>query len=441
MKRIIQDILNLETGEYLKADKLLNTSEKDIFLKRRELEIKIQEKNPKIVCAICHQPLKLRAGLERIVHFAHLKDSQDCPIKTDTQYSKAEWLRIIYHGTKESQKHINMKSRLNEIMELDNRFSNIKIEKIIKGIKNKTKWKKPDIQCVYKDKIIVFEMQISHTFLSEIVARDLFYSINEIPLFWICDEFYPDFDYLKVFHCDILYHHNCNLIVFDDSAYKYSIKNKCLTFKIYWLHSYIRNNKILSNWQHKLVDISEIKFDNDKKRLFYYDYEKNEQIIKENISRIGKIEEYQLKKEKVFDTIRKLDDEDSMNSRNKCMDLFKKEINDMGEFNLQKWNEREDVYNLFFIFTIFLSIKENKYYGYKVNNIIQLLNIFNTKTSLRDYYWLLLMFIDNGNYMGLIKKEEKYTTFLRQKENYLNNNPKKSNKYTEYLHWFFNEIK
>jgi hypothetical protein len=73
MKRTIQNILNLETGECLKSDDLLNVPRKDIFELRRNLEIGIQKKCSKLVCAICHQPIKLRAGFERIVHFCSFK--------------------------------------------------------------------------------------------------------------------------------------------------------------------------------------------------------------------------------------------------------------------------------------------------------------------------------------------------------------------------------
>ena len=440
MLRTVQDLLDLESGELLKADDFLSKDKNEIFKLRRQLEIGIQKKNCNIVCAICLRPVKLRAGLERIVHFAHLKDSPDCPIKTDTKYTKREWLKIIYNGTKESIRHINMKNRINEILLFDNRFCDIKIEKTIKDIVEKSKWKKPDIQCKYENKTIVFEMQISHTFLSEIVARDIFYNINEIPLYWICDEFYPNFDYIKIFHCDILYHHNCNLIIFDNEAYKYSLKNRRLTFKIYWLQSYIQNNKVLNNWHQKLVDISEIKNDKENK-LYYYDYEGNENNIKNESVRIEKLDKYNGKKERVFNVIRKLDDEYTIDNENYCIDRFTYEINSMSEFNLPQWDDKNDIFNLFFIFRIFLSIREKKYYGYKINNIIQLLNIFYSKMNMKEYYWLLIMFIENGDYDELIKKEKNCSTFYNQKIKYLNSSCNKSQKYTKYLHWFFKEIK
>jgi competence CoiA-like predicted nuclease len=437
MKRTIQDIFDLETGECLKSDDLLNVAQKEIFKLRRNLEIGIQKKDSKLVCAICHQPIKLRAGLERIVHFAHLKDSENCPIKTDTNYSKAEWLRMIYHGTKESKKHIDMKNRMNDILNIDERFSDIKIKKTIKDLKEKSKWKKPDVQCKYNNKTIVFEMQISHTFLSEIVARDIFYDINEIPLYWICDNFYPYFDYVKVFHCDILYHHNCNLIVLDNDAYKYSIKNRALNFKVYWLKPHIKDKQILyDHWCQKIIDFSEIKYDMENNKLFYYDYEKNENEIKENIIKQKKIEQYKQKKERVFNTIRKLDGEHSIDNEIKCIKAFKNEINSMNEFKLEIWHDEGDVYNLFFLFRHFLSLKENKFYGYDFKNVSQLLNNFFAATSKRDLYWLLILFLENGNY-----EEKNNQTFLKQKEKYINSIYNKNDRYTEYLHWFFPEIK
>lgn len=424
MERTIQDVFNLETGKWLKANDLLNTSEKEIYELRRELEIGIQKNDSKVVCAICHQPIKLRAGagFKRILHFAHLRDSETCPIKTNTKYSKDEWLRIIYNGAKESKKHKDMKERMEKVLTDDERFGKPEIEKTIKDINKKSKWRKPDIQCKYNNMPIAFEMQISHTFLSVIVERDIFYISNGIPLYWICDSFVPDSDDMKVLHRDIFYHHNCNLIVFDDEAYSYSINNKRLTFKVHWLEPRINNKIIYDNWCQDLVDFADIKYDEKTKKIFYYDYERNEKIAR-----------FKIKKEMVFDTIRNLDNE---HSTNKGREAFENEISSMREFNLEVWNDNKDITVLFFLFNMFLSIRENKCYGYNFKNMKGLLNLFHITDDRKELGWLLVEFLENGNYKG--KNEP---MFLKQKKDYLSGEYKKNNKYTEFLHYFFNEIK
>jgi competence CoiA-like predicted nuclease len=199
MKITVNYIREEETGEYYTSEELIGTDKITQFKLRHEIEQKIQKRNSKYVCAICRQPIKLRAGEHNRFYFAHLKDSDDCPIKTDTKYTKREWEAIKYHGAKEGPKHKKLKRMLYDILKNDKRFADIKIEKAVKDINEIIRWKKPDIQCNYENRKCIFEIQLSHTFLSVIVARELFYQDNEMPLFWIFDYFEPDPDYIKVF--------------------------------------------------------------------------------------------------------------------------------------------------------------------------------------------------------------------------------------------------
>jgi hypothetical protein len=418
----VNDILNIETGEYIFAEDILGTDKLQQFKLRHEIEVRIQKHGEKLVCGICCQKIKLRAGDKNRFYFAHLKDSEDCPIKTDTKYSKKEWLSIIYHNTKESEKHIKLKNMLYTILQLDKRFSEVKLEKTIKSIKDKTKWKKPDLQCYYNNLKTIFEIQISHTFVSVIVARELFYEENEMPLFWIFDEFKIEPNFIKVFQGDILAHNNCNIMVFDNETYRYSIENGRFFLKIFWLEPYIENKQILKKWNYERVDFNKIQYDPLNKRAFYYDYERNFKILK-----------YIIKKEEIFDIIREDD------NYSKRITEFSERINCLIEFNLRKWTEKEDIYNLYDLIRILLSIKERKNYGYDNNNIIWLINLF--YNSKKEFYWLVLKYISNTNFELFLSKEKKYSTYIKHNQEYQNSNIINNNKYTEYLYWFFPELK
>jgi len=111
-------------------------------------------------------------------------------------------------------------------LEKDNRFSDVRIEKTIS---DGSSWRKPDLQANFNNKKFVFEIQISNTFLSVIVARELFYRDMDIPLIWIFGEF--DKRDTQFFEKDIFYHHNGNLFVSDEDTYKKSIDYKGTTNK------------------------------------------------------------------------------------------------------------------------------------------------------------------------------------------------------------------
>ena len=418
----VDDILNKETGEHLTAEQLLGTDKIEQFKLRHEIEKRIQKDISKYVCAICLQKIKLRAGEKNKFHFAHLKDSPDCPVKTDTKYTKREWLAIIYHGAKESEKHIRLKNMLNDILKLDSRFSGVKLEKTVKKIKDKAKWKKPDLQCIYNNKKYIFEIQISHTFISVIVAREIFYEENEMPLFWIFDEFKPEPDYIKAFQGDVFAHNNCNIMVFDNETYKYSMENKRFHLLVYWQEPYIEDRQIMTKWNRERMDFDKITYDEKNNRAYYYDYERNLKKM-----------EYRLKKELIFDIIREDD------NYSKRIELFGERINDMAMYNLKRWIEIEDIHNLYDLFRVLLSIKERKNYGYDNENPIWMINLFyNYK---KEFYWLVLKYIRNTGYEMELSKERRYSTFTNHNSVYEKSNIIENNRYTEYLGWFFPELK
>jgi uncharacterized protein YqkB len=138
---------------------------------------------------------------------------------------------------------------------------------------------KPYLQCIYNDKNYIFEIQISHTFISVIVAREIFYEENEMPLFWIFDEFKPEPEYIKAFQGDIFAHNNCNVFVFDDETYKYSMKNKRFFLKVFWQEPYIENMHIKNKWNSERIDFNKINYYEKTYRAYYYDHDKNLKIL------------------------------------------------------------------------------------------------------------------------------------------------------------------
>jgi competence CoiA-like predicted nuclease len=181
--RLVDRIINNETGMiYTDYDLLENITEKEIFHLRRELEVDILENTPKYACAYCKDRLYLRGTPKKIHHFYHLKRNPNCPLEAYPKWSIAELRAYIYNGVKEGPLHKAIKDRLDTALNNDSRFSEIKVEKTVS---DGSSWRKPDLQANFNDKKFVFEIQISNTFLSVIVARELFYRDMDIPLIWI----------------------------------------------------------------------------------------------------------------------------------------------------------------------------------------------------------------------------------------------------------------
>jgi hypothetical protein len=416
----VNDIIDLRTGEVLDAKVVLESNEERLFKIREDLEVAIQLKENYLVCAYCLQNLKLRALQSNMMqmHFAHLHDSDICPIKTDRSLTEEEIRRLKYNGSKESERHKKLKKMIYETLCEDKRFSNPMVEEVIKDITERKKWRKPDIQCEFKDQKIVFELQLSTTFLSVIVSRGLFYEGNGIPLIWILDKF--DSEDMRFTDKDIFYSNNSNAFVFDEECYEISKNEKKLKLKVFYRKPDWELNKNKCLMESAIIDIDQIIFED--RQVFYYDY--NRELMKieyanAKVNFFQKLENYEHVKMKADD--------------------FGKLLEPFREFKLKVWMKTEEIYTLKDIFCVFFSIRKNKIIGFRYDKLIQLVNhIYDKK---KEVFWLLLEFIENGKYEEIVSFDDKKGTFKKRKLEYQKDvNVKKEKMYTEYVHYFFKEI-
>lgn len=269
MKRKIQDLRNLNTGEELKADKWISAlDEAGIFNLRRKLkEDYIKNKSP-IVCATCNQPVYL-AGLEH--YFKHWKELGDCPIKTKGKYSQKQIDRMKYNGVRESLLHIKLKEYLYELLNNDVNCSGVEKEKVIKSIDIERWWKKPDISLEFNGIKMVIEIQLSTTHLNVIVDRETFYEENNIFILWVFND--KDENAFRFTEKDIFFNNHRNAFLMDEESVRVSEKENKLFLTCYFQKPYLENGKVIDKWEKQLISFNEIKFDANKYKIYFYDYE------------------------------------------------------------------------------------------------------------------------------------------------------------------------
>lgn len=279
--RTIPEVMNLETGEYILANDFFKKDIDAITRFRSELNKVIQGiREPLFVCCICKQNVKIRGGYasttrrkSEIFHFAHLKDSEYCPIKTKTRLSKEEVDRIKYNGQTESKRHIQLKEQIAECLLLNqkskNEVSDIQIEQVINN-KIIKEWKKPDINALFLQKRIALELQLSTTWLDVITRRQEFYKNEGIFIIWIFNEFnFNDFQ-RKLTYNDVIYTNNQNAFLFDAEAYELSLKQNDLILKCYFMEYYNQNWSLGKKWSFTIISLSNLKFDNNSYKLYYH---------------------------------------------------------------------------------------------------------------------------------------------------------------------------
>jgi hypothetical protein len=142
LKRTIIEVFNCDTETEESALALLTQKDELIFQLRRLVEERIQAKNPLYVCNTCGQVIAVRSHRVNGSHtfyFKHLHNSGECPIKTDSSYTKDEICRMKYNGAKESRAHFQLKHYVADQLRKDKRFTDIENDLLTLRLKKLSK--------------------------------------------------------------------------------------------------------------------------------------------------------------------------------------------------------------------------------------------------------------------------------------------------------------
>jgi competence CoiA-like predicted nuclease len=293
-KRTITEVLNYETGECINADEFFRKPLDELSVFRSELQKAIEGiRDTLFACYYCKQKVRIRGGLSaphkrkaEIFHFAHLKDSDDCHIKTKNQFTKEEVDRIKYNGAKESHLHLLLKNQIAESLrrnqETKNEISKIEIEKVIRDKVDK-EWKKPDINAFFQNKRIAIELQLSTTWLDVITRRQYFYKEHGIYILWIFHAFNTNDDVRKLTYNDVIYTNNQNAYVFDKETYELSKAENDLILKCYYKTYFRDEQRMCELWKYSIIKLSELTFDDKSLRVFYHDTETQKRNVEQEI--------------------------------------------------------------------------------------------------------------------------------------------------------------
>ncbi|KAB7725858.1 hypothetical protein F5984_25560 [Rudanella paleaurantiibacter] len=289
----IPSVLDCETGEEVFASAFFKQDEVGIFEVRRQLEDAIRNRcDPKFKCYYCNQLIKIRGKTEnetklKRMHFAHQRDSEDCPIKTSQHLTTHQVLAVKYNGQKESELHRRTKELVATSLE-QNRLTGKGVSKVaMESVKRDTSgmmtWRKPDVSAVYKSYSVVFEIQLSTTFLSVIADREHFYQQNQTYIIWLFKSFSDDFDKQRFTEKDVFYGNNQNAFVFDGEAIRESKHRQDLVLKCLYREPYRIGQEVAYRWKERMVDLHDLTFDNATYKVFFFDVEGAVKAIKQEI--------------------------------------------------------------------------------------------------------------------------------------------------------------
>ena len=303
----IKEIFDLETGETLYAEDFFKKPIDELQKWRTTFQQCISQNNRRFVCPKCLEMIRISGrGDERGVPaiFTHKNDSVSCK-KTTTGQSVEDINRKKYGLIGQSQRHKNLKQelydRLRDRNSLSLGISNIEMEKRVYSTLPFFSWRQPDVQVDYQGHKIVFEIQLSTTFLSVITERDTFYRLNDYYIIWVFNfddnRKYVDLNNLAM--KDIYFANKRNAFIFDNEARKWSRESGQLVLKCNWVEPdsrwhYTNTEKRFGG---EPVTLDMLKFDHNTHKLYYFDaetpyYEQNPDIAERLIAEQKTKEEY-----------------------------------------------------------------------------------------------------------------------------------------------------
>lgn len=274
-----------------------DTPEKERFHEER---IAIENNKVTYLCGGCLNPVVIRGGggSNFRLHFKHkYTPPLDCIFEDYFQPSEKDIRERKYHGLQESSLHERLKLFIANILE-QNGFQT-EVEKTL--LINESQHRRPDVLCknLKTDRNIVFEIQMSTTFLHVIVDRMKDYSSIGYHVIWIFNEFQPELYTTK----DTYQFQNNNIFILDEKMITLSSQNNELYLKCHYL-TYYDSGKISpgTKWEKKIVTMNDLTFDCTK-GVYYFDSKANRIEIED---KIREREELKQKGQEVFDKLKSL---------------------------------------------------------------------------------------------------------------------------------------
>lgn len=270
----ITEVFDTRSGLVLSAEKVVGDNDHAVELRTILLQ-HIERNAPIYLCSSCFKPVYLRSNPEKTgQYFAHRDVDKNCP-KLEAQGANEDQIRAIrYNGAKESPAHIETKEILFECLKADPKFSNEAKESNWYSENNNHKYRRPDVQAVYdtgKRKLrVAFEIQLSATFLSEIVQRGEFYRQNGALLVWVFRNFVEHDP--RMTQLDIFYPNNFNAFVVNNKTRKLSIVNNKLYLECHFARPKINNCCIEKVFDEKFIAFDDLSLNLAAQQAYFFDY-------------------------------------------------------------------------------------------------------------------------------------------------------------------------
>ena len=275
-QQTIKLAIDSETGELIASEALLELPEVEFTGLRREamaarLERRRGGTTMRFQCAICRGPLYLSRHIRGWQNrwFAHDGPAEHCPWYEGNRLTPDQVKALVYRGQQEGLAHREAKQFIASWLAKDPSVSHINQEQTTFSATVKGEWRRPDVKCIYAGKPLVFEIQLSYTFLSDVIARDEFYKKEGIFIIWV----FASFDRSRAAVTDEAFFNRRNLFVLDGPAKLATPERQALTFSGFRQTPVLQDNQISDLWESHPVGLHQVTFPIESRRPYFFDYD------------------------------------------------------------------------------------------------------------------------------------------------------------------------
>lgn len=268
--------LDTENGKLIESRALLVMDEESLrSLRRASLtgvrRSGVSEDSPRLRCGLCEGPVHVSMRQTETGNrwFAHHGEVTNCPYRTDRRMSAEEQFAWQYQGQQEGADHKHLKHFIADWIEREPGCSSVWRDKIRPSDLKQGEWKRPDARAVVGEREIVFEIQLSYTFLSEVLRRDAFYREERVHTFWIFRDFQPHREVVR----DEFFHNRRNIFVLDADAEQETIKRGRLTFRCHYQTPTLIAESLSERWGTKYVHLDDLTYPMPQYRPYYRDFD------------------------------------------------------------------------------------------------------------------------------------------------------------------------
>lgn len=263
------EVLDKETGEFVSHRDLIGDDYERAVQLRMQMQTDRVRDSSRYCCSICYVPIYvvMHPGSRKFFLRHSLEDGR-CLAITRGTLSQEEINAIKYNGVKESRLHFEMKRWISASLRADSRFSDIAVEERWSG-KITREWRKPDVRATFNGTPVVFEVQLSTTYISVIAQRREFYLKEGALLVWVFASF-PDRE-RRLTQDDVFFNNNRNVFIVNQQTRDRSIDSGDFSMVCAWSEPTPGGGH--TELRRKVVSFHDLTLDIPGQRVFFYDFD------------------------------------------------------------------------------------------------------------------------------------------------------------------------